>query len=332
EQMGFRTVARHRDGDAVLMRQATVDFFVTTRPTGHGMEFAALHGPACAGMAFKVADSHAAVALARSRGALPLDAADGSLLPEHALQGIGGSALYLVDDAAQAALYEQFEFDLAALEAAADQRLAPFVRVDHVTHCVQPGHMTQWVDFYKDIFGFEVVFKFVAGDASNGFDTIAVRDPDNTACVTVLEPMGRASQIQQFMDEYKGEGIQHIALFSNDLYASAERLLGRGIEFLPTPSTYYDVLDQRLPGHGEDIPRMKSLGMLLDGAATGENPDERARFLLQIFTRKLIGPIFFEAIQRKGDTSFGEGNAKALFEAIKREQDPMHAGIDAAEA
>ncbi|RYF52734.1 MAG: 4-hydroxyphenylpyruvate dioxygenase, partial [Comamonadaceae bacterium] len=277
------------------------------------------HGPCCAGMAFHVADSQAAMALALERGAQRLGAETQSLLPACALQGIGGSALYLVDTANRASLYAQFEFDAQA-SAAESEGVSPFVRVDHVTHCVHPGHMAQWVDFYKRIFGFEEVFKFVAGDANNGFDTIAVRDPDSTACVTVLEPMGQASQIQEFIDEYRGEGIQHIALFSDDLYASAERLLEQGVQFLPTPAAYYDALDERLPGHGEDVQRMKSLGMLLDGAATGENPDDKARFLLQLFTRKLIGPIFFEAIQRKGDTSFGEGNAVALFEAIKREQ------------
>ena len=320
-QMGFRPVARHRQGHGVLLRQAGVDFFLTTQRGSHGMAFAAQHGPACAGMAFSVADSAAAIALARARGAQPLPDSAPALLPGCALQGIGGSALYLVDEAARQALYAQFDFDLVSGSAsAAADVAAPFVRVDHVTHCVRAGNMQQWVNFYKSIFGFEEVFKFVAGDASNGFDTIAVRDPDSTACVTVLEPMGKASQIQEFIDEYNGEGIQHIALFSEDLYTSVERLRERGVEFLPTPAAYYAALDKRLPGHGEDVQRMQSLGMLLDGAATGENPDERARILLQIFTRKMVGPIFFEAIQRKGDTSFGEGNAKALFEAIKREQ------------
>lgn len=323
QRMGFQVVARHRAGHALLMRQAGVDFILTTQPGGHAAQFAAQHGPSCAGMAFRVADSTAAVALACARGARALQAQ--SPLPACALQGIGGSALYLVDDAAQAALYAQFDFDANAPAAPA----APFVRVDHVTHCVHPGNMMQWVNFYKDIFGFQEVFKFVAGDATNGFDTIAVRDPASTACVTVVEPMGRTSQIQEFIDEYNGEGIQHIALFSDDLYTSVQRLRGSGVEFLPTPAAYYEALDARLPGHGEDVERMKSLGMLLDGAATGENPDERSRFLLQIFTRKMIGPIFFEAIQRKGDTSFGEGNAKALFEAIKREQGGVAAGTAA---
>jgi 4-hydroxyphenylpyruvate dioxygenase len=331
ERMGFRAVARHRTSGAILMRQATVDFLVTTQPGSHGMGFASQHGPSCAGMAFRVADSASAMESARERGALPLEAAPDSLIPLYALQGIGGSALYLVDEAAQSALYARFDFDMAA-QRAVEESASPFVQVDHVTHCVRPGSMSKWVEFYKTIFGFEEVFKFVAGDATNGFDTVAVRDPDSTACVTVLEPMGAASQIQEFIDEYNGEGIQHIALFSNDLYASAERLLAHDVQFLPTPAAYYDALDERLPGHGEDVPRMKSLGMLLDGANTGENPDQRARFLLQLFTRKLIGPIFFEAIQRKGDTSFGEGNAKALFEAIKREQKPQSVGASAAEA
>jgi len=330
QRMGFRTVARQRDGNALLLRQATVDFIVTTQAGSHGMAFAAQHGPSCAGMAFCVEDSRAAMDLARARGASALPAANQALLPDCALQGIGGSALYLVDAAAQQALYAQFDFS-DALDSNADDNDSPFIKVDHVTHCVHAGNMQQWVDFYKSIFGFQEVFKFVAGDRSNGFDTIAVRDPDSTACVTVLEPMGKASQIQEFIDEYRGEGIQHIALYSDDLYASVERLVRQRVEFLPTPAAYYDMLDERLPGHGEDVARMQALGMLLDGAATGENPDARARFLLQIFTRKMVGPIFFEAIQRKGDTSFGEGNATALFEAIKREQAKAGATYPAAQ-
>lgn len=319
QRMGFRVVGRQRSGGAVLMRQATVDFIVTTAPASHAVGFAAQHGPSCAGMAFRVADAAAAMTTALARGARALPATPASLLPGHALEGIGGSALYLVDDAALAALHAQFDFDRPEEEPMPPDT-APFVRVDHVTHCVRPGNMTRWVEFYKRVFGFVEVFKFLAGDASNGFDTIAVRDPDSTACVTVVSPIGQASQIQEFIDEYRGEGIQHIALFSDDLYAKVERLRDQGVAFLPTPAAYYDALDERLPGHGEDVARMKSLDMLLDGAATGENPDERSRILLQIFTRKMVGPIFFEAIQRKGDTSFGEGNAKALFEAIKREQ------------
>ena len=214
-----------------------------------------------------------------------------------------------------------FESEVADPQDVVEEPPAPFERIDHVTHCVHPGGMSEWVDFYERIFGFEQVFKFVAGNAENGFDTIAVRAPDSAACVTVVEPMGAASQIQEFIDEYHGEGIQHIAMSSGDLYETVERLVGQGIEFLPTPDTYYDALDERVPGHGEDVARLKRLDMLLDGANTGENPSAKARLLLQIFTRKMVGPIFFEAIQRKGDTSFGEGNAKALFEAIKREQE-----------
>jgi 4-hydroxyphenylpyruvate dioxygenase len=315
QRLGFRIAGRHRDKRMSWMRQGGVNFIVNGEPGSHAARFAQAHGPSCAGMAFLVQDAAAAVALALTLDAQAATAACDSLVPDSALRGIGDSALYLVDQNAMTQLRAQF--DMQAIEGPD----APLQRVDHVTHCVNPGGMAAWVEFYERIFGFQQVFKFVAGTAENGFDTIAVRAPDSAACVTVIEPMGAASQIQEFIDAYRGEGIQHIAMSSGDLYSTVEQLTRDGIEFLPTPGTYYEALDQRAPGHGEDIARLQRLNMLLDGANTGENPDEKARLLLQIFTRKMVGPIFFEAIQRKGNTSFGEGNAVALFEAIKREQE-----------
>ena len=314
-RLGFRQAGRHRSKRITWMRQGGVNFIVTAEPGSHAARFAEAHGPSCAGMAFLVGDAAASIRTAQQRGARPAMYADHALLPAAALRGIGDSALYLVDATWLSELKSQFHFEPV------EEPPAPFQRVDHVTHCVNPGHMSEWVDFYKRIFGFEEVFKFVAGNAENGFDTIAVRAPDSAACVTVIEPMGAASQIQEFIDEYRGEGIQHVAMSSGDLYATVERLTSQAIEFLPTPAAYYEALDERIPGHGEDVSRLQRLNMLMDGANTGENPHAGARLLLQIFTRKMVGPIFFEAIQRKGDTSFGEGNAKALFEAIKREQE-----------
>lgn len=314
-RLGFQEAGRHPAKNITWLRQGGVNLLLNAEPGSHAMRFAQVHGPSCAGMAFLVQDSATALATALEREARRAEHAVASLVPQRALRGIGESALYLVDAHDMARLQAQFGLREVAGPS------TPFLRIDHVTHCVQVGGMQEWVDFYKRIFGFGEVFKFVAGTKDNGFDTIAVRDPDNGACVTVVEPMGKASQIQEFLDEYSGEGIQHIALASGDLYGTVERLNAAGVEFLPTPATYYEALDARVPGHGEDVARLKKLNMLLDGADTGENPDAAARILLQIFTKKMVGPIFFEAIQRKGDTSFGEGNAKALFEAIKREQE-----------
>lgn len=314
EHLGFQRAGQHRSQRVSWLRQGGVNIIVNGEAGSHGERFAQIHGPSCAGMAFLVGSSADSMATAQTLGAKPATFASQSLLRGVALQGIGDSALYLVDAASLNELKSQFDFTPI------EDPAAPFLRVDHVTHCVHPGHMAEWVSFYKRIFGFKEVFKFVAGDRENGFDTIAVRAPDAAACVTVIEPMGASSQIQEFIDEYHGEGIQHVALSSGDLYETVERLTNAGIEFLPAPATYYSALDERVPGHGEDIERLQRLNMLLDGANTGENPDATARLLLQIFTRKMVGPIFFEAIQRKGNTSFGEGNAKALFEAIRREQ------------
>jgi 4-hydroxyphenylpyruvate dioxygenase len=313
-RLGFREAGRHRSRRITWLRQGGVHVMLNAEPESHAMRFAQAHGPSCAGMAFLVDDAAEAMRMAIERAAQPAPAAADSLLPDGALSGIGGSALYLVDAAGLRRLHQEFE------PVPHHEPAAPFLRVDHVTHCVHPGQMAGWVDFYSRIFGFQQVFKFVAGDARDGFDTIAVRAPDSAACVTVIEPMGERSQIQEFIDEYRGEGIQHVAMASADLYGTVERLVAAGVDFLPTPAAYYEALDARVPGHGEDLQRLRRLNMLLDGADTGENPDATARLLLQIFTRKMVGPIFFEAIQRKGNTSFGEGNAKALFEAIQREQ------------
>ncbi len=315
ERLGFQTAGTHRSQRITWLRQGGVNVIVNGESGSHGERFGQLHGPSCAGMAFLVTDSAEAMEIALSHGAKPATFAANTLIPRAALRGIGDSALYVIDTAVYDELKAGFDFRAIA------EPIAPFIRIDHVTHCVLPGQMAEWVSFYKNIFGFEEVFKYVAGDAQNGFDTIAVRAPDSAACVTVIEPMGAASQIQEFIDEYQGEGIQHIAMSSGDLYGTVERLTSDGIEFLPAPATYYSALDDRLPGHGENVSELKRLNMLLDGANTGENPDAKSLLLLQIFTRKMVGPIFFEAIQRKGNTSFGEGNATALFEAIKREQE-----------
>lgn len=318
-RLGFQRAGVHRSKRIAWLRQGGVNMIVNGESGTHAARFAQAHGPSCAGMAFSVADGAASIRMALELGAQPAVFAADTLVPSRALRGIGDSALYLLDSSDIDALSAQFEFQPLS------EPDVPFQRVDHVTHCVHPGQMAKWVDFYKRIFGFEEVFKFIAGNAENGFDTIAVRARDSAACVTVIEPMGVTSQIQTFIDEYRGEGIQHVAMSSGDLYATVERLGAQGVEFLPTPAAYYAALDARVPGHGEDLPRLQRLNMLLDGANTGENPDTKARLLLQIFTRPMVGPIFFEAIQRKGDTSFGEGNAKALFEAIKREQEGAQA-------
>lgn len=180
--------------------------------------------------------------------------------------------------------------------------------------------MKYWVDFYRTIFGFSIVFEFEAKGRASGFHTQAVRDDDMNVCVTILEPTSPESQIQEFMDEYHGSGVQHVAIASADLYGSVERMAGAGIDVLTTPGSYYDTVDQRLPGHGERIADLKRLNILIDGASASQSPDGEPHILLQVFTKKMIGPIFFEAIQRKGNYGFGEGNAQALFDAIERDQ------------
>ena len=273
EAVGFRLAARHRTKDIALMTQGEIRFLVNAEPGSHASRFAREHGPSCAGMAFLVDDSADAMRCAGERDASRLHESEQSLLPAAALSGIGGSALYLADRSSLEALWAQFDFLAAGASDAREP--SQLCRVDHLTHCVRPGAMAEWVDFYKRLFGFEEVFKFVAGDREERLRHHRRPRPRNNACVTVLEPMGAKSQIQEFIDEYRGEGIQHLALLSDDLYASVVAMRERGVEFLPTPDAYYDAVDERMPGHGEDVARLQALGMLMDGASTGENPDDR---------------------------------------------------------
>ena len=317
ERIGMTLVARHRHRNATLYRQGDINFVINVDPKSFAAEFAREHGPCIAGLAIPVEDPGAVRAAALQKGARPYTRTLEPLVTEPLIEGVGGSLLYLVQQPHVGALFDDF-----VMLPDVPRRPTGFglTHVDHVTHCVPVPEMRYWVDFYRTIFGFSIVFEFVARGKASGFHTQAVRDDDMNVCVTILEPTDPVSQIQEFMDEYRGAGVQHVALASSDLYASVERMVAAGVEFLPTPATYYEMLDQRLPGHGEDVARLQRLSMLLDGSTEAQSPDRRPHLLLQIFTRKTVGPIFFEAIQRKDNYGFGEGNAQALFEAIEREQ------------
>jgi 4-hydroxyphenylpyruvate dioxygenase len=314
KRLGFEALGQRRGTLDTWLRHGQVDFVVNSLPGTHADRFAQRHGPSIAGMAFSVPHGEQAIQQALALGAHMHGASERTLCPGRALVGIGDSALYLVDQADLQRLAAEFGVGEGPVAAPG------YTRVDHVTHCVHRGEMVKWVEFYRLVFGFRPVFDFGAGDAADGFDTVAMRSSGDTACVTVVEPKGPASQIQHFIDDYRGEGIQHVALGVEDLCGCVERRLAAGVEFLPASPSYYETLYGRQHGLNWDLHRLRRLNILLDAPHANAGTNRETASLLQIFTRRMIGPIFFELIERNWHDGFGDGNAQALFDAIKRDQ------------
>lgn len=316
-RMGFTAIGRHRSRDVVFYRQGGVNFLLNREPGSFASAFAGLHGPCCTGFALRVADRHAAFGSSVSRGARAMNDIAGSAMDCPKIEGVGGSIVYLVDGREGS----PFNAEYVRLEGA-DVNPAGFglVHVDHLTHNVFEGHMDEWADYYQRLFGFYEARYFNIRGQQTGLRSRAMTAPDGRISIPINESSEAASQINEFLQQYRGEGIQHIALYTNDIYATVEEMRAAGMEFLDTPDTYYEILEQRIPGHGEDVPRMRKNRILLDA-----DPETGRKQLLQIFTGTCIGPIFFEIIKRKGNTGFGEGNFQALFDSI--ELDQMRRGV-----
>ncbi|MEN1728091.1 MAG: 4-hydroxyphenylpyruvate dioxygenase [Pseudomonadota bacterium] len=310
-RLGFTAVARHKSRDVTLYRQGDINFLVNAMSDSFASEFAAQHGPCCTGFALRVTDGAKAQAAALERGAKPLDPAGGLALDLPCISGIGGSVLYLTSGLDE--LEAELDFDPAVERHPKGVGLS---FVDHLTHNVYNGNMGEWADFYSKLFGFYEVKYFDIKGQQTGLRSQAMTAPNGNISIPINESEDPKSQINEYLDEYKGEGVQHIALYSDNIYESVEALHGNNIQFLDTPDTYFDVIDHRIPGHGEDVARMRKNKILIDA-----DPNQTDRQLLQIFTQTNIGPIFFEIIQRKGNDGFGEGNFQALFEAIERDQE-----------
>jgi 4-hydroxyphenylpyruvate dioxygenase len=310
--LGFRPVGRHRSKNVTQYRQGDINFIVNAEPKSPAENFAALHGPSACAMAFRVKNAKAAYDRALAKGAKPFLGRSGPMeLNIPAIEGIGGSALYLVDRYGGHTIYD---VDFVAV-GDADVPGVGLTCIDHLTHNVYKGRMDHWAKFYEDLFNFREIRYFDIEGKLTGLTSRAMTSPDGKIRIPLNESVDDKSQIAEYLAIYKGEGIQHLALATDDIYATVEALKAKGIAFAePPPDAYYDKLDERLPGHGEPLDRMKDLGILADGSQKG------AGLLLQIFTTTLIGPIFFEIIQRKGDEGFGEGNFKALFESMERDQ------------
>ena len=315
ERLGFTAVATHPTKDVVRYKQGRINLLVNREPTGQAAEFRKAHGPSACGMAFRVADAKRAFAMALERGARAADAEKGALGPaSHALEGIGGSLLYLVDDLAAkgGSIYADWK-PIPGAEEAEKRNSVGLDLLDHLTHNVRRGQMRTWSGFYEKIFGFaEQKFFDIKGQATGLFSQAMIA-PDRAIRIPLNESQDESSQIEEFIRQYNGEGIQHLALTTPDIYATVEKLRANGVVFQDTPETYYELVDKRVGKHDEDLERLKKNRILIDGS-------EKEGFLLQIFTDNLFGPIFFEVIQRKGNEGFGNGNFQALFESIELDQ------------
>jgi len=318
EMLGFTEVARHRSKDVTLWRQGGINFIINSEPKSYVAYFAEEHGPCACGMAFRVADSHQAYARALEKGAQPIDIPAGPMeLRLPAIKGIGGAPLYLIDRFKDGESIYDIDF---RFHEGVDRHPVGcgFNEIDHLTHNVYRGRMAYWANFYERLFNFREIRYFDIKGEYTGLLSKAMTAPDGKIRIPLNEEATQGSgQIEEFLMQYNGEGIQHIALICDDLPACWDRLNERGVPFMsPPPVTYYEMLDERLAGHGEPVAELQSRGILLDGSTEQGDP----RLLLQIFSETLIGPVFFALIQRKKDEGFGEGNFKALFESMERDQ------------
>lgn len=317
-KLGFSQVARHRSKEVDLWRQGGINFIINYEPNSRASYYAEEHGPGACGMAFRVRDAHKAYAEVIARGAQPLDIPTGPMeLKLPAIKGIGGAALYLIDRYEdEVSIYDiDFEY-LDGVERHPEG--CGFEIIDHLTHNVYRGRMDYWANYYEKLFNFREIRYFDIKGEYTGLASRAMTAPDGKIRIPLNEEAGGGSgQIEEYLMAYNGEGIQHIAFSCDDLIACWDRLKANGVPFMTAPpDTYYAMLDERLPGHGEPVDELQTRGILLDGSTEEDDP----RLLLQIFSETQIGPIFFEFIQRKKDEGFGEGNFKALFESIERDQ------------
>jgi 4-hydroxyphenylpyruvate dioxygenase len=317
-RMGFTPVARHRTKKLTLWRQGDVNFLANAEPGSFAQKFADAHGPCACTMGFRVVDAKHAYERALSLGAEPVDAArEQAALPLPAIRGIGGSHIVFVERYGEkGSIWEDFVW---TGERDARPEPAGLHYLDHLTHNVHRGRLDHWAGWYRRLFNFKDIRFFNIEGKLTGLISRAMTSPCGKIRIPINESLDDKSQIEEYLREYKGEGIQHVALGSRDIYASVAQLRANGLPFMPAPpATYYEKVDERVPGHGEPLARLRENGILIDGEGVVDGG--RTKVLLQIFSGTVLGPIFFEFIQRKGDEGFGEGNFRALFESIEEDQ------------
>ena len=317
EQVGFTAVGKHRSKNVLRYKQGDINFILNMEPAGQPAEFRGVHGSSANGMAFRVKDARVAFEEAVKRGAKPVDMAIGPMeLDIPCIEGIGGAYVYLVDRYGAQTIYD---VDFKPIEGADEAKNSVgLTYLDHLTHNVFRGNMAKWAEYYERIFNFREIRYFDIEGKVTGLFSKAMTSPCGKIRIPLNESKGepgKVDQIEEFLRRYKGEGIQHIAFGCDDLYAVVDRLRARGVELQDTNEAYFDLIDKRLPGHGENVAELRRRRILVDGG-----PSEGQGLLLQIFSKDAVGPIFFEFIQRKGNEGFGEGNFKALFESIELDQ------------
>ncbi|KFN42631.1 4-hydroxyphenylpyruvate dioxygenase [Arenimonas oryziterrae] len=321
QRMGFSAVLKHKTRNITVYRQGTVNFVINEDPDSFAADFAKAHGPCACGFAIRFKKPGADVlATVVGNGGEAIDHKEASkVVNAPVVKGIGDCMLYLVDRYGDAGSI--FDADYAPIPGA-DPNPPGFglTFIDHLTHNLYFGNMQKWSDYYERLFNFREIRYFDIKGAKTGLVSKAMTAPDGVVRIPLNESSDPKSQINEYLDAYHGEGIQHIACFTDDIYATVEAMRAAGCEFLDTPDTYFDVIDVRVPNHGEDVPRLRKNKILIDA-----DLETKQRKLLQIFTQNAIGPIFFEIIQRKGNEGFGEGNFQALFESIERDQ--MRRGV-----
>jgi 4-hydroxyphenylpyruvate dioxygenase len=314
KRLGFQAVAKHRSKAVTLFRQGDINFILNDEPDSHAARFADVHGPCACAMALRVKDAAAAYEHALSQGVRGVPSRTGPMeLNIPAIEGIGGALLYLVDRYGDGDIYE---IDFRPIEDANPHPAGyGLAYIDHLTHNVYRGNMDTWADYYKRLFNFKEVRFFDIEGKLTGLKSKAMTSPCGKIRIPINESTDNKSQIVEFLEQYKGEGIQHVALGATDIFETIEGMRTDGVTFMDTPDVYFEQIDTRLPGHGEDVSRLQRNKILIDGA-----PADDQGLLLQIFTDTVIGPIFFEIIQRKGNEGFGEGNFQALFDSIELDQ------------
>ena len=305
EQLGFVASHRHPTKNITRYKQGGINLMLNRDADGRVAAFRGEHGPSASAMAFRVADPAAAMRWALAHGA------KATIEDDTVIHGIGGSYLYFVADAAD--LYADWA-ELPGWREAEAANNVGLDLLDHLTHNVKRGQMRVWSEFYRTLFGFEEQKYFDIKGRATGLFSQAMIAPDRAIRIPLNESQDDKSQIEEFIRDYNGEGIQHLALTTADIHGTVEKLRARGVRLQDTIETYYELVDKRVPGHGEDLARLKANRILIDGDV------EKEGILLQIFTENLFGPIFFEIIQRKGNEGFGNGNFQALYESIELDQ------------
>ncbi len=318
EKMGFPISARHRSKNVTLHSQGDINFIINAEQDSFARRFAEQHGPSICAVAFRVRDAAGAYQRALALGATGVATRPGPMeLNIPAIEGIGGSRIYLVDRYGDRTVYD---VDFVPVQVDHPVMQTGLTYVDHLTHNVRRGNMDKWAGFYESLFNFKELNYFDIEGRLTGLKSRAMTSPCGKIRIPINESTDDQSQIEEYLSAYRGEGIQHIALGTDDIYASVDALRRHDVVFQDTPDNYYEAVARRVPGHGEDVQALRQRRILIDGA-----PVQGQGILLQIFTTNVIGPIFFEIIQRKGNEGFGEGNFQALFESI--EQDQIRRGV-----